>query len=284
MIANNDFPINKHVFDMLPKIKFSWIHRSRKKNRGRHFPRYILDTIGKKLSWYKDPTKSSRITSIIGCTEIHLAKRTSKDKTRNIIRAHPDYRGHGIWMDWVDVSWECHNNQEDIVLLPAQVLMILNFDHAEYEELPRAIVETLYPFFGAVTDSEINDPQMSTYLRKGIHLLVHSAEDDGTNTPHYYEDMEEEKAIQLVSICNRSVMEPHYQLVYLNNISGIAYVARDPLDIHGNNDESLQYEITYVNNPDDWCDAFITKHHRGFKRPQKHEASLDAFNEDFNPW
>lgn len=59
----------------------------------------ILQSLSQKLAWFNSGNGTRRITSIHGYTEIRLF-RASHEKKRNIIRAHPDYRGKGYWLDW----------------------------------------------------------------------------------------------------------------------------------------------------------------------------------------
>ena len=124
----------EELFGRLPNSKFKWLQ---KRNHGKRcFPQMIHESIVRKLAWFNNGNATRRINSIIGYTELRIPCSSEKKTQRDIIRAHPDYKKNGLWLDWIDVIWETGDNEDDITMLPAQVMMILDFDSAEYEFIP----------------------------------------------------------------------------------------------------------------------------------------------------
>jgi hypothetical protein len=120
------------VYSETPKVYFSWIKkRNRTKKR---FPPIILDAIIEKLSWFNNSEPGIRIKSIHGATEVELLSQP-KEEQRSFIRAHPDFRQTGLWFDWVNVQWETEPPSNRDILIPAQVLMLLDFDTIVYEDI-----------------------------------------------------------------------------------------------------------------------------------------------------
>lgn len=255
------------LFDSLPKVDFSWCQKRNVMKR--HFPDLILSSIHKKLSWFNNGDSSQRISSIQGYTELRLQRQSesSKEKQRNIIRSHPDYRGKGIWFDWVDVVWEVEHDEEDntsTITLPARVVMILDFQSATYEPIPDPIL-MLFPLLSQGLDNLLHR------RRDGIQLLVHSASEEAewdADVPN--------------SIAERYSMEPFFQLIHFENIAGVVFVARDPPN-HNNLDD-MDYRITCVVHRTQWGSFFIPHLRRGYVAPNKSNFHLDEFNVDDNPW
>jgi hypothetical protein len=255
------------IFDQIPLVKFSWMKKIHEEKKS--FPTHILDSMTKKLAWLNNGNRSCRIRSIQGCTEIHMSSADKHKTNRHIVRANPDYRGKGLWMDWVDVSWENPNNIEQPTILPAQVILCVNFDDAVYEDIPLLANDIFNTSIQAI---------MQHHPKKGIHVLLHSAEDDGNN--------HNEVDTSSISICKRFTMESFYQFIQIDHVLGICFVARDPpAPACLTNINKLQYEVTYVMHPTDWCHTFIPKMGEGYSAPfDEDEGALDEFNEDYNPW
>jgi hypothetical protein len=255
-----------------PSAKFSWMQKHNDEKRP--FPSYIINAICRKLAWFNNwNDNSTRIISITGCTEIHIGTKQSKAITsRHIVCAHPDYRGEGMWMDWVDVTWENINNPDEPLILPAQVIMFLNFEDSTYEQMPLHVSNILFP----LQNINIVLGEIGHCVKQGIHVLIHSAEDDGIT--------DDDITMSSVSISKRFKMEPYYQLISLEYINDICFVARDPPSLHQNDKDEMMYEVSYVMHPTDWYLPFIPKLHEGYVVPAEDEAHLDEFNEEFNPW
>jgi hypothetical protein len=245
------------MFAKQPKIKFRW---ARKKHNGKKpFPTIILDSITDKLAWFNNGVNTRRIISICGHTEIRCPP--SQDKLqRKCIRANPDYRGNGLWTDWVNVSWAVE--QDENMILPAQVLMILDFDSVEFEDIPIQIQEHFPVLLG-------DHATMNHDRRHGIQLLVHSASE---NVEEDYE----------FSIIKRFVMEPCFQIIDLENVCDIVFVAREGPILHGN---PMTYNITRVFHAKFWGHSFIPRMCEGYTQfPAVELHHLDEFNETYNPW
>jgi hypothetical protein len=247
------------MFEQLPLTSFLW---AKKKNRNKRvFSDVILESLTKKLAWFNNGDKSQRITSIEGYTEIRLPQK-GKKKERNIVRAHPDYRGKGFWLDWIDINWVVDEDHQVIENLPAQVIMILDFDNACYEPIPDEVLSV----FPILMNNELHMPQIS---RVGVHLLVHSA-----GNKEYAEEMNE-------SIAHRYVMEPFFQLITMENIVGVTFVSRDPPTCDRN---EMSFAITAVTAPDKWGGFFVPRHRHAYQIPNDMGCHLDEFNETYNPW
>ena len=249
------------IFSSRAALLFSWKNKRHKK-RGT-FSKLILSAISDKLCWFNNGEAQHRLVSISGSTEIRLS--TVSDGGRDIIRAHPDYRREGLWMDWINVCWE--NNdvaQNHVNVLPAQVIMILDFDTAEYEALPADIHDRL----PRIIDLE----QTGNHVpRSGIHVVIHSAAEhaeDGDKKNH---------------VATRYRMENCFQLIQKENIVGIAFVARDPIMPQR---DPFDYEISTVLTGKDWAWHFIPLNSRGYQNwyEDNEESLLDDFDENNISW
>jgi hypothetical protein len=255
----NDLVLVGDFFQQMPHCIFKWKHK--RNHNKKTFPQVTLDSDIEKLAWFNNGLPTKRICSIVGSTEFRLNCEENLIE-RDIIRAHPDYRKDGIWFDWVDVTWEgIGDDPQDEVTLPAQVIMILDFDCAEFETIPEEIV-TLFPILST-------EQHMLTHpCRKGIHLLVHSADHNN-------------EAGDATSIGERFVMEPFFQIIESTNVSSVAFVARDPPLIDA---DMMNFRSTKVKNPELWGQAFIPRFIDGYNDPHENQLHLDEFNENFNPW
>jgi hypothetical protein len=226
----------------------------------------IHESIVRKLAWFNNGNGFRRIISLNGYTELEIPRFSKKNNKRNIIRAHPDYKCNGLWLDWIDVIWESlsENDDEEVSILPAQVVMILDFDSAIYEAIPEEIVNIL-PILSTASEG------IAHQHRDGVHLLVHSAD---------YKDEEDQKKF---SIAKRFDMEPFFQLIDISNVFDIAFVARDPPS-DNIEDDAMKYGITYVRQPSIWGNAFVPRLSQGYKDPDDEEMHFDEFNETHNPW
>jgi hypothetical protein len=124
-----------------------------------------------------------------------------KDKQRYFIRAHPDFRQTGLWFDWVVIRWDSELNSAHNILIPDQVLMVLDFDSIVYEDIVAASITKLLDHLPR--EQNIIEEEK----RNGIHLLVHSASDDNTRDFDIHHD----------SIVHRYVMEPFFQLAMVDS-------------------------------------------------------------------
>jgi hypothetical protein len=206
------------LFSQYPTISFLW--KSEKHRDKKDFPDIILNSIKEKLAWFNNGINTQRLVSISGYTEIRCPP--TKDKLqRKRIRANPDYRGNGLWTDWVNVSWALEEGVN--VTLPAQVLMILDFDSVIFEDIPINI-RGQFPFL-------LNEENIMEHdVRQGVQLLVHSASE---NAEEQYE----------FSIVNRFHMEPYLHIIDLENITDIVFVTRE---IPSVTDNPISYTITRV--------------------------------------
>jgi hypothetical protein len=254
------------IYKNLPRISFKWRKkRNRKKNS---FPDIVLQSIAAKLAWFSNGLRNRRIVYIGGSTEIHGTKSKEGTKQKTCVRAHPDYRETGLWMDWIDVCWEAENDGEEPSILPAQVLMILDFDSVVYEDIPQSILD-LFPLLTETTDDDSLGEK-----RSGIHLLVHSAGsavDD--NSTHYNPSTH--------SVVDRFIMEPFFQIIELHNVHSIVYVARDSTLL---DDDPMIYEISRVANPQHWGHLFLPHFAQNYQHPSQDQRHLDEFNALLNPW
>jgi hypothetical protein len=257
------------IFEERPVTKFSWDKKRNRKHRS--FPKYLLEAIGNKIAWFNNGNSCQRISSIRGCTEIHFIERKG-EPIRHIIRSHPDYRKKGVWMDWVEIAWENEEDQANPTALPAQVLMFLDYDEALYEPIPIHILNALVP-------DTFNGNLRSNYQhqsRNGIHVVIHSAKEPN----NFHDDVEQTQ----ISICRRFQMEPFYQIVSVDNLCGIAFVARDPPTCQNVNHNDQSYEITLVMHPAEWQMTFIPVLCKDYTRPDEDEILQDEFNDEVNPW
>lgn len=249
------------VYHEIPDTLFRW---NRKRNsRKKPFPAIVLESIVAKLSWLNDGDITKRIKSINGATEVNLPSNREQSK-RSFVRAHPDYREIGLWMDWVDIRWELEEDDGHYVKIPAQVLMILDFNSIVYEEIP----QTTCGLFANVSTGNMIDT--SDEHRVGIRVLVHSAADNGIRDFDPVKD----------SIVSRYIMEPFFQLVDLNNIDSICFVARDSIDDQEN---PMIYGISKVLDPQLWGLVFIPRYAHDYEEPKDNELHLNEFNESYNP-
>jgi len=254
--SNRQIPLQK-MFEHMPIVSFSWV---RSKDRcKRHFSKLVLQSVTQKLAWLNNGDCTRRMASINGYTELHLLPKHI-DTERSIVRAHPDYRGKGFWFDWVSIQWENEEKYDRALSIPAQVLMILDFDSIVYEPLPHEIVEC-YPILRTKGMDILN------HSRTGIHILVHSAS----------ENTEE----SCTSIAHRYVMEPFFQMIEMQNIEGNVFVCRDPPSSDCN---ELDFEITHVVQPSLWGGYFIPRFSHGYEIPADSDLCSDEFNEIQNPW
>jgi hypothetical protein len=249
------------IFSNRPTLLFSW-KKKRHKRRGT-FSNLLLSAISDKLCWFNNGDAQQRLISILGSTEVRLS--TDKDEERDIIRAHPDYRQQGLWMDWINVCWE--NNDvagNHVSVLPAQVIMILNFDTAEYEPLPGTISHQL----PRLIDVEQHGKHVP---RNGIHVVIHSAADHG------------EDSDKNIHVATRYRMENCFQLIEKQNIVGIAFVARDPIMPLR---DPFDYEISNVVTGNEWGLHFIPVNSRGYPNwyMENEESLLDEFDERNMSW
>jgi hypothetical protein len=165
-----------------------------------------------------------------------------------------------LWTDWVNVSWALEEGVN--VTLPAQVLMILNFDSVVFEDIPINI-RGQFPLL-------LNDEEniMEHDVRQGVQLLVHSASE---NAEEQYE----------FSIINRFHMDPYFQIIDLENITDIVFVTRE---IPSVTDNPMSYTITRVAKSQLWGHVFIPRMCEGYRHPARDSYHLDEFNETYNPW
>ena len=182
---------------------------------------------------------------------------------RNIVRAHPDYRGEGTWMDWIDVCWEQDDGNNDTIVLPAQVIMIMDFDSAYYERMSPNILN-LFPF---LRNGELGGHHAE---RTGIYVVIHSA-----SMP-----IDEEPS---TSITTRYQMEDVFQMITLESIIGITFTARDPI-VPGM--DPFMYEISRVTKHIDWAYNFIPCNVHGWEEwyMKNNDLLSDEFDETVNPW
>jgi hypothetical protein len=248
------------LYQQCPVVTFSWTGSRNKKKKS--YSDMILQSLSQKLAWFNNGTGTRRLTSIHGYTEIRLF-RASHEKKRNIIRAHPDYRGKGYWLDWIGVRWEIANEIDTVITLPAQVIMILDFDTASYGEIPNEML-SLFPTIN------MRDTIHSPIHREGVQLLLHSAANN-----------EEHDTEVFSSIGTRHVMEPVFQLVHIENVDDIIFVGRDPpsRDRH-----EMDFGILHVKDPAQWGNIFIERNSVGYECPSVHDNVEDEFNENHHPW
>ena len=90
-------------------------------------------------------------STIQGCTSYNRGNSV-------LIRAHPNFKGES-WYDWVIIKWELETNdgQNDLQMIPAQVVMFLyiDVDQIELDELSPNVCLTgsgLYCLVESVTD------------------------------------------------------------------------------------------------------------------------------------
>jgi hypothetical protein len=159
------------------------------------------------------------------------------DKKRNIIRAHPDYRNDGLWLDWVNVSWLVDDATQQNIVLPAQVVMVLDFDSAQYENINPDIL-AMVPVLSS------GDAEVSHYPKHGIHLLVHSAAESN--------DIDGEVFL----LASRYVIEPFFQFIPECSVESVEFVARDPPTVEGN---MMDYQISYIKEPKLWGASFVPR-------------------------
>jgi hypothetical protein len=271
-----------HVFDGKAGVTFRW--RKKRDRKKRHIPHNVMHAIANKLSWFNNGRGMSRIMSVMGFTELRMTSEEN-DACRTIVRAHPDYRGEGQWTDWIDVCWELDTDHDEgeinVTTLPARVVLMLDFDTAEYAPIPDTIL-TLFPLSPFVLERRIHK------RRDGVHVLVHSAAmplHDGNEG-----DVEDETFPKVTYIYS---MEPVYQFIKAENIKQLAFVAPDPPD--GNNGvqrrrdntamiHPLVYQITKVSKPTSWSLTFEHNFSKDYSDPHPDDIHLDEFNETFNPW
>jgi hypothetical protein len=221
------------MYDQLPIVTFHWA-KSRNKTK-KSFSRMILQSLCRKLAWFNNGDSTRRLTSITDYTELRKYQGTN-DRKRSIIHAHPDYRGNGYWLDWIKVKWVVDDDDQSIIKLPAQIVMILDFDTATFEQIPQQIVSNIPTLHRELAGNHQNH-------REGIHLLVHSAAvNDERNADYQY------------AIGCRYVMEPYFQLVLLENVEHMIFVARDPPN--PDRDE-MDFGILHVTEPSKWGDVFV---------------------------
>jgi len=242
-----------------------------------------MNAICRKLSWFNNGSGSKRLVSIEGFTELQLLS-TETQSTRSIVRAHPDYRGNGPWMDWVNVCWEHVTDigeEESLseIILPARVIMLLDFNTAKYAAIPEEVVSQ-FTCYNQFLERRAHD------IREGIHVMVHSA-----SMPLEMQLDEDESDIQYDGsvVSQRYDMEEVYQFVQVENIKGIAFVAIDPPENIATNCKNqycheLCYKITQVHNPVAWGSSFENKFSKKYKQPALKNLCHDEFNESFNPW
>jgi hypothetical protein len=250
------------LYNEHPEVHFTW---KRKRNIGkRPFPSIILQSITAKLSWLNNGEINRRIKTIEGSTELHLPI-VGETVNRSCVRAHPDYRETGLWMDWVDICWESEDLDDDGIIIPAQVLMILDFDSIIFEKIPHTIAHLIPTNISAHRNDMIEEQ------RNGIHLLVHSAADNYVS----------ENDIKSDALVERFVMEPFFQLVELDNVERVVYVARD---LNTEDQDPMRYEISKVLNPQLWGLHFIPRFGTSYMEPDDDDLHRDEFNETYNPW
>ena len=271
LAGNNRQTMNLNaLFDMLPKVTFTWYQKRNVSKR--KFPDLIMSSIHQKLAWFNNGNMSRRISSINGYTELRLRRGLShQNEHRDIVRAHPDYRGKGLWCDWIDVEWEVEGSDDSsndtcVTILPAQVVMILDFHSASFESIPDDIIS----FYPAIHQGLFDKTHSK---RDGVHLLIHSTADDDVR------NVDEEQE----SIATRFNMEPYFQLIQLENVAGLAFVARDPPHVSENR-AGMDFRITRVMMRNKWGSLFVTHFKRGYEKPKPDEYHLDKFNLELNPW
>jgi hypothetical protein len=272
-----------HLFNRKAAVQFQWLKkRDRKRKR---IPSKVLDALGNKLSWFNNGCAMSRIVSVKGFTEIRMNCEPNYSG-RTILRAHPDYRGKGQWLDWIDVCWDINTVQDegenDVTILPAKVVLMLDFDTAEYAPIPDNLLK-MFQVSPFVLQRRIHEK------REGIHILVHSANipvNDGDGSASEDETFQK----MTYSYC----MEPVYQFITVENIKQLTFVAPDPP--HNSNigqgrtnttavvAHPLVYRITKVSRPKSWPTSFEHKFSKNYSSPHNHDLHLDEFNETFHPW
>jgi len=104
-------------------------------------------------------------------------------------------------------------------------------------------------------------------------LLIHSAAED--NVCNIDEEQE--------SIATHFTLEPYFQLIQLENVAGLAFVARDPPH-YSQNCAVMEFQITHVMQRKKWGSLFVTRFKRGYEKPEPDEYYLDEFNLELNPW
>jgi len=249
------------LFGTTPKVRFSW-KKSKNKSK-RSFPSRLLIHLSQKIGWFNNGDTHQRIVRITGCTEIRLKTDGRDVVDRIIVRAHPDYRGEGIWMDWIDVCWEQDDGNDDVIVLPAQVIMIIDFDSAQYERIPPHILN-LFPF---LLNGELGGHHAE---RTGIYIVIHSAAiptDEESST----------------SITTRYLMEDVFQMITLDSVIGITFVARDPMTPGRS---PFMYEISQVSKRIDWAYNFIPRNINGWEDwyVNNNDELSDEFDDNVNPW
>jgi hypothetical protein len=277
-ILSNPPPNIFHVFDKKPSVKFRWMAK-RDRNKLK-FARNIMDALGNKLSWFNNGNVMKRLVTVQGFTELRLEEDLQNFTCRSIVRCHPDYRGSGPWMDWIDVCWELRDDDgsTSFLNLPAHLMMMLDFDTAEYEELPKTIL-SLFQHSHSILGQCLHEP------RKGIHIIIHSASDSVDDEEN---DSSENQLLSQIS--SRYKMEHVYQLVKLENIKDIAFVVMDPPDDLINSARSnkltdvMEFNITSVSNPVTWGLCFEETFSKQYCPPKEHDLVLDEFNEKFHSW
>ncbi len=118
----------KIVFDYKNKTAFCYWTGYKMKDRKCDIPPLILNSVYHKLSGYNGGDPKYRIESVT-CHCEYITNSTSPKR----VRAHPFYRGCHSWYDWVNVSW---NNNDEVVVLPAQILMFINMSTVMFKEIP----------------------------------------------------------------------------------------------------------------------------------------------------
>jgi hypothetical protein len=167
---------------------------------------------------------------------------------------------------WHDVQCETEPPSNRNILIPAQVLMLLDFDTIVYEDIVSTSITKLLehlPHEENVVEEE---------KRHGIHLLVHSASDNNMREFDIHHD----------SIVHHYVMEPFFQLVTLQSVEGLVFVARDPEEAHN---DQMTYKISKMLRPDLWGVLFFPRFAKNYVSPSPNDVDIeDEFDEITNPW
>jgi hypothetical protein len=142
--------------------------------------------------------------------------------------------------------------------------MIIDFDSAHYERIPPNILNS-FPF---LLNGELGGQHPE---RTGIYVVIHSAA-----TPAAVEESS-------TSITTRYHMEDVFQMIMLESVIGITFVARDPMQVGRS---PFTYDITRVSKRIDWAYNFIPRNINGWEDwyVNNNDQLSDEFDESVNPW
>ena len=168
-------------------------------------------------------------------------------ESKQLFRAHPNYRSKGSWYDWCTIKWDSYPDP-----IPAKIITFLDLSNSVMMTYAEMIEMNML-----VEGENIDDvDEHEAYLVQGLWVLIQSGktlnESTQINTDDEYFTSNSVKG----HIVDSFVLEDQCRLVPIETIESSCYC----IEQHFNDDEDhVAKRFMYFKDIKEWADIFVNK-------------------------